>query len=304
MKTKLYSAIAIASLVLSSCGGGQSDEDSAKQLEQLKKDSTEKANKKAQASVPVEMTWEELQKLDPKEIEDASFDNARKTVIIEGYLSMPGSIYTSGNSIRCHLYPRDGQSKGFYVNLEFQQGKTANHMEKMPTKYTLDDFKVHTDNNEVVGQNGYVKITGELSRIDGEYATLYIKKVEKAEPKPFDYAAAATQLTDANIKDMDGKLVYVDGTLDVPMFVYITETMALDLEGSGLKSKFSTYVTVGDGPNQISNLPSGWSQKDVKIHDNTGAVIKGKTRVYGMFSKPLTSIGDNKGTIYVERIGK
>ena len=302
MKTKLYSAIAIALLALSSCGGGQSDEDSAKQLEQLKKDSTEKANKKAQASVPVEMTWEELQKLDPKEVDDASFDNARKTIIIEGYLSMPGMLYTSGNSIRCHMYPRGGQSKGFYVNLEFQQGKTPNHMEKMPSKYTLNDFKVHTDNNEVVGQNGYVKITGELSRIDGEYATLYIKKVEKAEPKAFDYAAAATQLTDANMNDMENKLVYVDGSLEVPMFVFIEDDMTLDLKGTGLKGEIKANVFVGDGPNQISNLPKGWSPSDVKIHDNTGKVIKGKTRIYGTFTK--STIGDTKGYIHVESIGK
>ncbi len=302
MKIKLYSAIAIATMVLSSCGGGQSDADSAKQLEQLKKDSTEKANKKAQASVPVEMTWEDLQKLDPKEVDDASFDNARKTIIIEGYLSMPSMLYTSGNSIRCHMYPRNGQTKGFYVNLEFQQGKTANHMESMPSKYTLDDFKVHTASNEVVGQGSPVKITGELSRIDDEYATIYITKVEKAEPAPFDYAAAATQLTDANMGDMENKLVYVDAALEVPMFVYIEEDMTLNLLNTGLKGEVRANVMVGDGPNQISNLPKGWSPGDVKIHDNTGKVTKGKTRIYGTFVK--STIGDTKGYIHVERIGK
>lgn len=299
---KLYSAIAIAALVLSSCGGGQSDEDRAKQLAELKKDSTEKAEKKAKAAIPVEMTWEELRKLDPKEVDDASFDNARKTIIIEGYLAMPGMLYTSGNSIRCHMYPRNGQTKGFYVNLEFTHGKTPNRMESMPSKYTLADFKVHTDANEVVGQGDYVRITGGLSRIDDEYATVYITKVEKAEPKAFDYAAAATQLTDANMNEMENKLVYVDGTLEVPMFVFIEDDMTLDLKGTGLKSNIKANVLVGDGPNQISDLPKGWSPSDVKIHDNTGKVIKGKTRIYGTFTK--STIGDTKGYIHVESIGK
>lgn len=302
MKIKLYSAtIAIAALLLAACG--PSAEDKAK-MDAWKKqqDSIDAAKKAANDAPPKEVTWEELQKMDPKEVDDASFNNTRKKVIIEGYLAMPGMLYTSGNSIRCHMYPRNGQTKGFYVNLEFTRGKTANHMEGMPSKYTLADFKVHTDANEVVGQGDYVRITGGLARIDGEYATVYITKVEKAEPKAFDYAAAATQLTDANMNEMENKLVYVDGTLEVPMFVFIEDDMTLDLKGTGLKSNIKANVLVGDGPNQISDLPKGWSPSDVKIHDNTGKVIKGKTRIYGTFTK--STIGDTKGYIHVESIGK
>ena len=302
MTLKFYSlTIALASLLIASCG--PSAEDKAKMdAWQKKQDSTEAAKKAANDAPPVAITWDELQKMNPKEVEDASMNGTKKKVIIEGYLSMPGVLYTSGNSIRCHMYPRNGQTKGFYVNLEFQQGKTANHMESMPSKYTLADFKVHTASNEVVGQGSPVKITGELSRIDDEYATIYITKVEKAEPAAFDYAAAATQLTDANMGDMENKLVFVDAALEVPMFVYIKEDMTLDLKNAGLKGEVEANVLVGDGPNQISNLPEGWNQSDVKVHDNTGKVIKGKTRVYGTFTK--STIGDTKGYIHVERIGK
>lgn len=302
MKIKLYSAIiAIALLLLAACG--PSAEDKAKMdAWQKKQDSTEAAKKAANEAPPIAITWDDLQKMDPKEVSDASLNGTKKKVIIEGYLSMPSMLYTSGNSIRCHMYPRNGQTKGFYVNLEFQQGKTANHMESMPSKYTLADFKIHTANNEVVGQGSPVKITGELSRIDDEYATLYITKVEKTEPKAFDYAAAATQLTDANMGDMENKLVFVDAALEVPMFVYIEEDMTLNLLNAGLKGEVKANVLVGDGPNQISNLPEGWSPSDVKVHDNTGKVIKGKTRVYGTFAK--STIGDTKGYIHVERIGK
>jgi hypothetical protein len=301
MTLKFYSLTILASLLIASCG--PSAEDKAKMdAWQKKQDSTEAAKKAANDAPPVAITWDELQKMNPKEVEDASMNGTKKKVIIEGYLSMPGVLYTSGNSIRCHMYPRNGQTKGFYVNLEFQQGKTANHMESMPSKYTLADFKIHTANNEVVGQGSPVKITGELSRIDDEYATIYITKVEKAEPAAFDYATAATQLTDANMGDMENKLVYVDAALEVPMFVYIKEDMTLDLKNTGLKGELEANVLVGDGPNQISNLPEGWSQSDVKVHDNTGKVIKGKTRVYGTFTK--STIGDTKGYIHVERIGK
>lgn len=302
MTLKFYSlTIALATLLIASCG--PSAEDKAKMdAWQKKQDSTEAAKKAANDAPPVAITWDELQKMNPKEVEDASMNGTKKKVIIEGYLSMPGVLYTSGNSIRCHMYPRNGQTKGFYVNLEFQQGKTANHMESMPSKYTLADFKVHTASNELVGQGSLVKITGELSRIDDEYATIYITKVEKAEPAAFDYATAATQLTDANMGDMENKLVYVDAALEVPMFVYIKEDMTLDLKNTGLKGELEANVLVGDGPNQISNLPEGWSQSDVKVHDNTGKVIKGKTRVYGTFAK--STIGDTKGYIHVERIGK
>jgi hypothetical protein len=302
MKHTIYSlTIALATALFTSCG--PSDADKAKTAAfQKQQDSIEAAKKALNDAPPVEFTWEQLEKTDPKELSDLSIKGVKKRIIFEGYLAIPSSIYTSGNSIRCHLFPRPGQSNGFYTNLEFTQGKGNNNMEKMPEKYSDADFKVHTANGEVVGQGSYVKITGNLSGRYDEYATVYIEKVEKAEPKPFDYAAAATQLTDANMDEMDNKLVAVDGVLSVPMFVYITDDMPLNIDNSDLKNKFGVNVLVGDGPNQISNLPEGWKASDIKIHDNAGNVVRkgAKTRVYGVWNK--SSIGDQKGSIHVESI--
>jgi hypothetical protein len=297
MKLKLYCLSAILYVLLFTACGGSSDTGKP-----IRSDST-KAEKKI-AQVPVVFTWDQLNKTDQKEIMDASIKGEEdRVIIIEGYLSLTSSMYTHGNSIRCNLYQRYNQASGMHINLELTAGKDTNQMETLPEKYKTADFKVRTNTGQIMGEGTYVKVTGALSGKDDDKATLYVIKIEKANPVDPDYSEAQ-ELKPETLADLNNKLVYISGNLQAGyLFGFIAFYYPLDLKGTNLPADFylTANIKIGTGNSQIEELPEKFTNKDIKIRDYKGKLLPSarKVKVIGMYSK---SSSGNGGSIYVEQI--
>ncbi|MCA6362687.1 MAG: hypothetical protein IM638_06585 [Bacteroidetes bacterium] len=81
------------------------------------------------------------------------------------------------------------------------------------------------------------------------------------------------------------KPFYLEGKLEVPMFVLTGQEMTIDLV-SAKGEKFTVKIVTGTGNSQMEDLVENWSQADVKIRDNKGAVIslKKPVKVYGVLA--------------------
>lgn len=255
-------------------------------------------------AVPVVYSWDQLEKSDQKEIDSALINGEDAGIIvIEGYLSLPGSIYMTGKNIRCDLFPRYNQARGIHANLEFDAGRENNQMQEVPEKYTQADFKIRTDSGQIAGEGSYVKVTGKLSGKYDDYITLNIVKIEKAIPPPVDYSAAAELKAD-NLTALNNKLVYVNGTLEAGYFpgLFTSFYYSLDIKQTNLPAdvELRANIRIGHGSGQIEELPAKFTSKDIRIHNQNGKLLtfEKKLRIIGVFKK---SDSGNGGDIYVEQ---
>lgn len=296
MKIKLYLAATAAVALLASCGGNAEREASRKQ-----QDSIDNAKNEARKNAPAKpVTWAELQGMDDKTIDDARINNMPVKVEITGFLAVPSQIYSSKGSIRCNLFQRPNQVKGYHVNLEFATGKTANHMENLGTKFSTEDFKVHTHSNEVVGEGAFVKITGEVYHNEADKATIYVTKVEKAEGAGEPDFSSAVEYKAADEDKLKGKMVYVTGSLEMGIMANVISGNCYMLHMSDVKEKDGTSlginIPIGTTNNRMADLPNNYSNADIKILDDKGNRVPmgKKVKVYGVY--------DDIGGIYLEKI--
>lgn len=295
-QTLLLLPVIILAFFLSACGDRSSSKTTS--------DTDNTTARKKTMAVPVAFTWEQLEKADPKEIADTYIKTLeRKAIIIEGYLALTSSVYTSGKSIRCNLFPRFNQAKGMHANLEFTAGTRKNEMEPLPKKYKTEDFKIRTDAGEIVGEGTYVRVTGELSDRYDDMATVYIQKIEKATAPATDHSTAL-ELTPASIATADHKLVYISGKLEIPSLMgLITYYYSLNIEGTSFPAEMylMANVRIGSGNSQMEPLPESFIEKDIRIHDNNGNLLPAgkKVKIIGVYEKSSASDG---GSIFVEGI--
>ena len=168
-------------------------------------------------------------------------------------------------------------------------------MVELKSGFFAKDFKAKDNSGKSVGVNERVKVTGILysmkSYVKGEPNTVYfdVKKIEKVAEKDADYEALGFPMLTKEIADnkseYDDEPYMAEGRLEVPMFVLTGDEMSIDLiDGSG--NKFSIKVVTGTESNQMENLVSGWTPKDVKIRDYQGNLVPvgKKVRVYGVMA--------------------
>lgn len=287
----------VAVCLLNACGGN------ADKKKPAVTDSSKTTNHAP--AVPVVYSWGQLEKLDQKEMDSALINGEdARIIVIEGYLSLPSSIYMIGKNIRCDLFPRYNQAQGIHANLEFDAGTENNQMQEVPKKYTQADFKIRTDSGQIAGEGSYVKVTGKLLGKYDDYATLNIVKIEKAMPQPVDYSAAAELKAD-NLAALNNKLVYVDGTLEAGYFLGLFTSFyySLDIKQTNLPAdvELRANVRIGHGSGQIEELPDKFTNKDIRIHNQNGNLLPfgKKLRITGVFKK---SDSGNGGDIYVEHL--
>lgn len=95
-------------------------------------------------------------KYDPVKILGFSF---HKRIAIEGYFAMVRVVSSRAGSLNILLFEKSN-SMGRSITANIQIGYNQNQIEKLPKYYSNDDIKIHTKENEIVGVNQRVRITG------------------------------------------------------------------------------------------------------------------------------------------------
>ncbi|MCU0434044.1 MAG: hypothetical protein MUC87_11360 [Bacteroidia bacterium] len=274
-------------LALASCGGNNDNRSTAGDANrQLSKYEIEQRMK------------DSLAKLPPKAMsfEEALADTLSLThnVSIEGYLQLPQLSSTSDRGQSMNFYGRRNQMTGKDIYTNMPTGSGKNKMKSLPENYKPSDVSITDKNGNNVGLNERVKLTGSMyaskDYSDPKKYTLFFTatEIEKVEEKSADYPAMnwPELTTDASKKEENyGKPFYLEGKLEVPMFVLTGQEMSIDLVNAK-GEKFSVKVVTGSGNNQMEDLAENWSQADVKIRDNKGAMVslKKTVRVYGVLA--------------------
>lgn len=285
-KTAILSA-AVLALAFASCGGN-SEKQSAK----------DDANRPLSAYEIEQRMKDSLAKLPPKPM---TFDEAladtlsiAHNVSIEGYLQLPQLSSTSDRGQSMNFYGRHNQMDGKDIYATIPTGSGKNKMKSLPESYKPSDVSITDKNGKPVGLNERVKLSGSIyaskDYSDPKKYTLFftVTDIEKVDEAAADYPAMNwPELTaDASKKEENyDKPFYLEGKLEVPMFVLTGQEMTIDLVNTK-GEKFTVKIVTGTGNSQMEDLIENWSQADVKIRDNKGAVIslKKPVKVYGVLA--------------------
>lgn len=275
--------------LLFSCGNEQKEEYKMSKEDQAYMDELQKQDR----------IKDSMENLPPQVLsfEDALNDSSanKHSVVIEGYLELPGIISISDKQQSMNFYGRKNQNLGDYIYINMPLGSGNNSMKKLPEKYTVENVSIKDNSGQPVGLNERVKLTGTMYASEsimekGKYTQYFtVNKIEKAEEKEFDYDAAnwpvLTRAIADKADDNKGKAFYAEGVLEVPMFLFIGNDMSIELKtpkGETLNVK----VLTGAGSSMMEALKENWTPKDIKIRNNKGELInlKKKVKVYGVLS--------------------
>ncbi|MGQ0600099.1 MAG: hypothetical protein ACT4QE_00220 [Anaerolineales bacterium] len=86
--------------------------------------------------------------------------NDGKRVAVEGYLLLPDE-FTDSESVVLRLY-QDLVEDSAKIGVTMRFGTEANRIEEVPISYSDDDLKVHTTDNQVVGYDTRVRVSGKV----------------------------------------------------------------------------------------------------------------------------------------------
>lgn len=223
--------------------------------------------------------------------EAMSFDEAlaysksdEKLVEIEGYIQLSVISNFSADGQTMDFYGRKNQraGKSFYTTMPVGNGN--NKMKQLPKEYYSSDVEIIDDKGNKVGANERIKITGYIYSLSTS-SYLKVKKIEKVEEQPVDYASLNFPKLNFADKDKSSnheKPFYLEGKLDVPMYVLVDDETTVDLKAGG--NSFPLKLVTGTGPSQIEELKEGWTPNSVKIRNIKGNLIKKgqNVKVYGV----------------------
>lgn len=213
--------------------------------------------------------------------------NNGKRVTIEGYIALPTSSMISDESVQLALFERGNQFSSplnFIVDMPVGSGK--NTMNKIPLKYEKTDVAITGNKGEAITIGDRVKITGSFT-VYSSFCSMDIQEIEKLDPVKTDYAAlGATKITADNQSDtaLNEKMVYAEGTIEMPMLTMGGEYTFVYLKVPGISDQLTIDIGYGDGPARMATPPENYTDKDIKIFDDNGTPInmKKKVRVYGI----------------------
>lgn len=215
--------------------------------------------------------------------------NDGKKVIIEGYLSLPSTSYSSGKSQQLSLLERQTQfDDAFNFILSITTGSGKNEMTELKEGYLANDVKVVGKSGEAITIGDHVKITGKLTAY-GSFASLDVVEIEKLDPVVIDYSTLnAPKLTSANIEDsaLENKIVCIEGMLETPYSTMGGDYTFLFLKATGFTDNVTVDFAYGETAACLERLPENYKESDFKIHDFSNKLIniKKKVRIYGMLS--------------------
>lgn len=224
--------------------------------------------------------------------EEAMADTISKEhpVEIEGYIQLPTLSTIGEEEQSVSFFGRKNQTNGYSIYTKMPVGSGKNSMKKLPLEYDKSDVKITGNKGETLGLNQRVKLTGKMyymkSYTKGEPGTTYftVEKIESVTNKEFDYSSWKTVKTFSEISKDENRHneYYIEGTVEVPMFVLTGWEMAIDLKKGG--ETVTIKIMTGTENNQMEDLKENWTKKDIKIRNFEGKMIKPgqKVRVYGV----------------------
>jgi hypothetical protein len=86
--------------------------------------------------------------------------NEGKRVAVEGYLVLPDE-FTDSQSVVLRLH-QELDSNAAKIGVQMRFGTEPNQLEEVPTSYSDDDLKVRTADNQVVGYDTLVRVSGKV----------------------------------------------------------------------------------------------------------------------------------------------
>lgn len=230
---------------------------------------------------------------------------SHKVISITGCVRVPGSfMYNDSNSSRFDLYARPNQVRGKYISCSLPVGNGPDSMKILNDYFRPDDLVIFSHNGDTIRHGDFVKITGYY--IDyGTSGGISPQKIEKIQPAFPEYSRLAAQaLTLANYKDsaLTGRLVYIDGLLELPYLAMTGEATTLYLSVPGWKEKIDANIMIGNGKGQMAPLPYSFSESDVKIRNTKGQKIplNKRVRLYGTWIPNADEY--RSGTLHVEEM--
>lgn len=249
------------------------------------------------------------------EWKEFQIENTEKqaTIRLTGYIGPLGSSYfSSGTEMHFDLYPRRNQSSGFRVAVYLPSGTGPNQMRKLKENYGPNDLEIHCNNEDIASTGDLVTITGKVRGTYEDYISISLNEIglesaPKEEMIPgaalFDRAVELQQkiISDTTISSI---YCYMDGKLSLPTSLFsLNDSYSLDFNQRNNKEVKSISVPIGDGPDQMKDLPNGYGKDDLIIQDYEGNSIdrKDKVRVYGTWNR--TSYSD-RGYFRMEEIVK
>jgi hypothetical protein len=93
--------------------------------------------------------------------------NDGKRVTVEGYLILPDE-FTESSSVVLRLYKdldayfAESNAESAKIGVTVQFGTDANQIEEVPTSYSDEDLKIHTADEQVVGYETLVRVSGKV----------------------------------------------------------------------------------------------------------------------------------------------
>lgn len=239
-------------------------------------DSINAANEAAEKAPPVEIEFSKAL--------DKTYDNKRVTM--DGYLMLPSTSYQTAGTAQLAFLERKGQfDYPFYFIVSIPVGDGKNTMKSLPDGYLKTDVKITGEGGEMLTIGDHVRLTGKLS-VMSESASMNVEKIEKSPKAETDYAALnATELTESNAKDpaLEGKLVWAQGTLDIPSLTMGGTYTFFYLNVKGMNDHVTIDIPYGEEPNHLAPLPDNYKNSDIKLHDKNGDVVGNKVKVYGLW---------------------
>jgi hypothetical protein len=233
--------------------------------------------------------WGTPAAMDFTKLKDPALDGKR--VVIEGYVGI--GMYASNGMF--YLYERKGQFAGDEMGIHLEDGTGKNTMKDLPDKFTHDDIVITGNSGEKIGFGDHVRVTGICRYHSTGSSTISTQLVEKIDDAAYDYAGSAAVKIDAsnaNDTSLIGKLVYVEGILDIPTYINGND-VDFNITIAGLSNNTEVTVNTGTGANLVEELPDGFTPADFKVHgfDNSIINLKKKVRVYGVWTSMDLSSG-------------
>jgi hypothetical protein len=283
---KIFFPLTVLALVISSSScGNKPEQDNGDKIADHYMDSFKRADSLAQHGTPVDIQFAQAMEK----------ENDEKRVSVTGYLALPHTSYSTGSTGQLGFIGRPNQMDSplnYILSIPIGTGK--NSMKALPDKYTNDDVIVTGKNGEKIHVGDRVKITGKLHASDS-YPSMDVQEFEKLDDVAIDYSTlTATKIAGPEKPgtDLDGKLVYAEGTLEMPMLSMSGELTFLYLHVAGLKDQMTVNIAYGNGPGKLEPLPEHYGENDVKIRNSKGELInmKKKVRVYGIWRNERINI--------------
>lgn len=223
---------------------------------------------------------------------------------LTGYLAMGDSInnwYKAADSSSAgyDLLLMERKNEFYYpagLQIHVLMGSAMYTMKPLPKDFSDEDVEITVQDSIVIHTGDRIGIRGTLFNRGSGRPTMMVTMIGKLPDDTLDYARLkSVELPNPVPDSLTGQLVRATGQLELPdsMLTNYFSRFALHITGRPSPALVDLYY--GKGPGRVEPVEGEYSDKDIKIYDDSGKRIP--------FSKPVIVYGTWSGTsIKVESI--